>query len=506
MRKLANYILVLLFLLYMNYPVNVFARPGCCSWHGGESGCSGNQTVCADGTISSCPCDGTSSDSSYSSISDNNYNDSNSNSDSDSDDSNSTVMFWVILIGGFILFSFISDWWDSLKYEKMKKEKERERLELQQIEEQNLEKAQELKQHIINGENINVLFQNVSVQILKKLTSDDIVEIINACVLNKNDLKFMINKLIEIYDYDLDILKMVCERLSRYNCLKQNQKLYNYQRFTIEYILKMTDCNYYNIFIQLLNNNEISFLKKILKENLKCTFNFDNSESKILYDCLCNINDLDLLNLISTNNRITYKFIEVMSKNLETKNYKNLKIYFILYQDSIYFDKYCIEYIFDLLTKYKDVEALKIYLSECNEINAFLQKYGVELIYLSIRRLCVEIIEYVLTNYKGINLNVLIDGRTPLIYACYRKSYRIVKAFLDYGVDVNFKDSQNNCALAFACKVKSLKICKILIEHGAMLYNEYNMEAIKKAIKKRDIYELPYVSVYNIYGTRKNKY
>ena len=167
MRKLANYILVLLFLLYMNYPVNVFARPGCCSWHGGESGCSGNQTVCADGTISSCPCDGTSSDSSYSSISDNNYNNSNSNSDSDSDDSNSTVMFWVILIGGFILFSFISDWWDSLKYEKMKKEKERERLELQQIEEQNLEKAQELKQHIINGENINVLFQNVSVQIIK---------------------------------------------------------------------------------------------------------------------------------------------------------------------------------------------------------------------------------------------------------------------------------------------------------------------------------------------------
>ena len=125
---------------------------------------------------------------------------------------------------------------------------------------------------------------------------------------------------------------------------------------------------------------------------------------------------------------------------------------------------------------------------------------------MSIRRLCVEIIEYVLTNYKGINLNVLIDGRTPLIYACYRKSYRIVKAFLDYGVDVNFKDSQNNFALAFACKVKSLKICKILIEHGAMLYNEYNMEAIKKAIKKRDIYELPYVSVYNIYGTRKNKY
>ena len=32
------------------------------------------------------------------------------------------------------------------------------------------DKAQELKQHIINGENINVLFQNVSVQILKKLT------------------------------------------------------------------------------------------------------------------------------------------------------------------------------------------------------------------------------------------------------------------------------------------------------------------------------------------------
>ena len=85
----------------MIFPVNVAARPGCCSWHGGESGCSGNKTVCADGTISSCPCDGTSSSSSYESSSNNSY------SSSEDNNGSSTLIICIILIGGFILFAYI---------------------------------------------------------------------------------------------------------------------------------------------------------------------------------------------------------------------------------------------------------------------------------------------------------------------------------------------------------------------------------------------------------------
>ena len=107
------------------------------------------------------------------------------------------------------------------------------------------------------------------------------------------------------------------------------------------------------------------------------------------------------------------------------------------------------------------------------------------------------------TNYKNINLNVIIDGGTPLIYACYKRSYRIVKAMLDYGVDVNFIDSAGNYALVCACESKNLKICKILVEHGATLFSDYQNEELEKAIKKRDVYRLPSVYINDIYNKRR---
>lgn len=65
MKKVVSCILLIMFLL----PVNVYARSGCCSHHGGVSGaCRNGHQVCNDGTTSpSCTCSGGTSDSSYSS-------------------------------------------------------------------------------------------------------------------------------------------------------------------------------------------------------------------------------------------------------------------------------------------------------------------------------------------------------------------------------------------------------------------------------------------------------
>ena len=501
MRYLGNCVILFIISLVMIFPVNVAARPGCCSWHGGESGCSGNKTVCADGTISSCPCDGTSSSSSYESSSNNSY------SSSEDNNGSSTLIICIILIGGFILFAYIIDWWEKSKKEKIERKHKRQRLEQQKIKEQKINEAQNLKTSIISGENIRLLIQNVDLQVLNEITSDDIVEIINANVLNKTDLKYLINKLIETNDYYQCILNSLCDKLSSIKPSSQQDSLYNYQRYVLEYIFKKSDNNYQAVFMKLLTNKELVFIKKILQEQLRCKFKFDNKETVDLYNALCNINDVDLVKLISISQNVEYNlkylYYSTLEINLENKNYKNLKIYCALFQKNIYFNQYSVLDIFELLIKLRDIDLVKCYLNECDDVNTFLQKYGTQLIYLSIRKIWIDIIEYILENYKDINLNVIIDGGTPLIYACYKKSYRIVKAMLDYGADVNFTDYAGNYPLVCACESKNLKICKILIEHGATLFSDYQNESLEKAIKKRDVYRLPSVYFYDIY--RKNK-
>ena len=502
MKYLKNCVILFIVLLAMIFPINVFARPGCCSWHGGESGCSGNRTVCADGTISSCPCDGTSS--SYDSSTNSSY-----DSNDDSDDSGGISKFTVllILVGGFILFVYINDWLEKSKEKKAKREEERKQLELQKIEEQKIERAQDLKRCIINGENIKILLQNVDSQILNRLTSVDIVEIINANILSKTDIQLFVNKLIEANGYYSSVFNEICEYLSSANISVQQEKVYNYQRFVLEYIFKSVDDDYQKIFMKLLKNKETTFLKKILQEKLKCKFVFSYEETIDLYNALCNINDLDLVKLISTSENVEYNleysYDSILENNLKTKNYKNLKIYCALFQQNIYFDQYSVLSIFKMLVKFRNLDLVKFFLNECNDINTFLQKYGANLIYISIRKIWINIIEYVLENYKNINLNVIIDGGTPLIYACYKRSYRIVKAMLDYGVDVNFIDSAGNYALVCACESKNLKICKILVEHGATLFSDYQNEELEKAIKKRDVYRLPSVYINDIYNKRR---
>lgn len=497
MRRVINYAFYtfLFVLLIINNPINVIARPGCCSWHGGESGCSGNKTLCADGTISSCPCDGTTSSSSYgSSTTSSNYD------NSDVDDDTFTIMFWVIAIGGFFLIAYIYDWGKQLK-------EKNEKLKLQKIEEQKIEKAQGLKNNIINGENIKNLFLTVDHNIFYKLTSDDIVDIINSMALNKSDMQYFITQLQNVFGKFSDIFKEICDKLILSSPVLYDD-LYNYQRFTLEYIFKIRNDNYNFIFIRLLKNREIVFLKRILQENLRCEFTFYKDKVVDLYDILCDVNDIELIKLMVLNNSVKYEFMynDYFKNNFETKNYEKLKIYFALFQKNIYSEEYSVSIIFSWLIHYQDIDLVKYYLDACNDINAFLQKYGANFIYLSIRRTWVDVIEYLLENYKGIDLNVIIDGGTPLIYACYKKNYKIVKALLDYGVDVNFKDSEGNTALMCACDSRKLKNCKILFENGARFENETYETLLEAALEGKTRDFLPSVGFMNhIYSSKTNR-
>lgn len=90
--------LVILFLVFIFFmPCSVFARQGCCSWHGGVAGCGRNgRQLCNDGTYSpTCTC---TSSRNYTRKTIRNNTTQTSNDDDSENDSADTV-FFVILIG-----------------------------------------------------------------------------------------------------------------------------------------------------------------------------------------------------------------------------------------------------------------------------------------------------------------------------------------------------------------------------------------------------------------------
>lgn len=504
MKIFINYIVVFIILLTICFPLNVLARPGCCSWHGGESGCSGNRTVCADGTISSCPCDGTSSSSSYSSS-------SSSYNSSDSENGNSTIIVWVILIGGFIAFAYISDWREKAKKEKMKREKEAKELAQKRAEEQKVANIQNFKDGIINGENITLLLGNIDKESLERITSDDIIEIINYNVLTHTQIIFLLKTLFEVNGDNMFFGNIMEDNIFNNICVKLvNKKLSDSSKIVIECIWKYTCDDYSDIFLKLLKKGEIDFLTSLFHKRLKCKFEFNDEETLQLFNVMCDINNLDFVNLVVQKRYFTYNlkymYSNVFNKIIEERDYSKLKLYCLLFYKNVYYDVYSVNYAFDLLIKRRDIKCVKYYLETCEDINTFLREYGAKFIYLSIKRLWIDNVEYVLGNYKDvINLDVRIDGGTPLTYACYKRSYRMVKALIDYGVDVDYRDVDNYSALMYACDSRNLKICKLLVEHGAFLENEYYSQELEKAITKRDPYRLPNIYIYSVYSRKKKK-
>lgn len=66
------------------------------------------------------------------------------------------------------------------------------------------------------------------------------------------------------------------------------------------------------------------------------------------------------------------------------------------------------------------------------------------------------------------NLEVKMDGRTPLMYACYHIRERAIRILLEHGADVNTTDQRGLTPLMEAVYIES--IARLLIDYGADIY------------------------------------
>lgn len=494
MYKLKTLFFVIFIFILLFCPISIKAQQGCCSWHGGVAGCSNGRTLCADGTLSpSCTC----GSSSY-------------EYESESDDENEgwrNIIAIVIVVGGFFGFGYILTAIDDYKKRKQEEERERERLERERLYLEQLKRElndiKNLKFKFANGEHMTTLLKYLNGEI----TSADIIDIIKV---DKNDdVKILLDELYKkvcsksYYIKESDIFSNICLKII-------NSDLLNEKVNIVEYILNSYDYNYGNVFIKIIKAGNYSLAKNILKIVTNCKFLFNREEIGEIFNNICNAKEIELADLISKHKGFSYpdydSCFSLFKRILEEDDKETLKIYCKFFQQYVYCSISYMSDTIDIITKVTDVTLLECYLNQCNDIETFMRENGFKLIFLSIKRLKTKIIEYVLTNYKNINLNMLQDGMTPLMYACYRKNYKIVNALLDYGVDINYVDNHGESALAYACDSRNLKICKLLVERGGVIASPDFMEQIEYAIKKNKSYLLPYISVYTIYLLKNKKH
>lgn len=84
---------------------------------------------------------------------------------------------------------------------------------------------------------------------------------------------------------------------------------------------------------------------------------------------------------------------------------------------------------------------------------------------------------------KGISCNLIIDQNTeitPLLFAIQINNLKLIKLLIQYGVDLNTKNSKGDTALIFAIQNKKEKIVKLLLESGAdpNIKNNYDTTAL----------------------------
>lgn len=491
MCSLKTFFLVSFIFILLSFPISIKAQQGCCSWHGGVAGCSNGRTLCADGTLSpSCVCSTSYGD--------------------ESEEAEEEVTGWqkfiafVVIVGGWFGFGFVLMAIDDYKKKKAEKEREREnaeinRLHLEQLE-RDLKNIKTLKSKFFNGENMTTLLEYLNGEI----TSDDIIDIIR--VDKKDEVKILLDELYKrislksYYIKESDIFYNVCLKIINGGLLTSKENI-------VEYIFDSYDYNYGQIFLDIIKSGNYVLAKNILKNTSNCQFSLDEKEVGEIYNKICSVKESELAELISKRNIFSYSYYDssfsIFKSLLEENDIENLKIYCKLFQHSVYQAYPYMPDTIDMISKTTDVTLLECYLNECNDIEKFMNENGFKLIFLSVKRLNYKSIEYVLTNYKNINLNMLQEGMSPLMYACYRRNYRIVKALVEYGVDINYVDEHGDNALLYACAGRSLKICKLLIERGGVV-DPYYMERIEYAIKHNESYLLPYVTITSILF-KKNK-
>ena len=225
MKKIV-FAIIIIFLTFIKCNI-VTASPGCCSSHGGESGCAGGYTICSDGWKSSCICDGTSNYNNNYSHSSTNYNNNTSvNSDAQ------LYFFWLpilIIVVIFIIYNVTHD----TEYEKFKKNVVSKKSKYQTKKQATIcikNKNDEIvEMYCWNVNNIYIKFLNVSQNYsayslyVNKFFND---EMIACCRTDK----------IKIYDPNKsirDVLKINKKKKITKECIINNNKIENLTNKTV---------------------------------------------------------------------------------------------------------------------------------------------------------------------------------------------------------------------------------------------------------------------------------
>ncbi len=113
-----------------------------------------------------------------------------------------------------------------------------------------------------------------------------------------------------------------------------------------------------------------------------------------------------------------------------------------------------------------DAEGIEQYLQE-KDVNARYGKSGMTLLIYSIlhgkKSTTALLIE------KGADVNLLVDGVSPLMYAAGGDELKTVSALILAGADLEAMDRAGNTALFYAASGGNLRITKYLVRHGANL-------------------------------------
>ena len=150
--------------------------------------------------------------------------------------------------------------------------------------------------------------------------------------------------------------------------------------------------------------------------------------------------------------------------------------------------------------KLGDVEAVKVFLDEGNDINKLYGK-GQTLLFDAIKGdRSNKVAPYLLE--RGADVNLVTDGITPLMYAVAYQNLTIAEALINHKADINFVSKEKQSAVFFAIKGRNPEALQLLIDNGAdpsiKLQGDYTAIDLAKEENIREILEvlhIPYVGI-----------
>ena len=476
-KRIIGFLLIFIALFLTLLPLRVNAVPGCCSSHKGEAGCRGTRTVCGDGWVSPCPCDGTSS----------NYGGSGSSSSNsyNSDDSG----FWKIAALGFVIFVVIYICIKIKQFSDPNLEKSVEEFEKKQRFEKygTVFKSYEAYINAFINKRYDSIEDMINDSFFKRIREDDLYKLLKKFYDDGEDYKYILDKLFELRKYNYDKEKYTIN--NSVVDFSINKLLYNVSR-----TLAFADKQYHEIIKYIIDKNYIGC------NNESCYY------GDLIIAILINdeyIKDLELADYILENleSKITIKkFGMVYNKILATnKKYlnkllKNSKINFELSVDDLKyildkeelidsffenfdyssFDSESIKHCVVTLIKNGNLKLLKNYLCYPGQpLNDDLIEI---IIHHSVRNKNIEILNWILPLSKKENIDKIYnDGHTHLLLAIRKNSIDIVKKLVEYGANVNAAGEFNVLPIEYSFCQKRYTICRYLFKQKV----EYN-DTIKK--------------------------